>query len=120
MTSRATAGRSAPAGSTASTAACSACGQTASTVAEIADLATVWLVPDASRTTVVRRFCRGCAPCGPVEEVVCARCGDGPLLAGALTAMDLEVSAMVDVWLVEAGWRLAGPVCPGCVAEAAG
>lgn len=100
---------------------CSSCGRGASTVAEAADLATVWLVPAAGpapgAAAAARRFCRGCAPRGPVDEVVCARCGDGPLLTGDLTGMDLEVSALVDAWLAEAGWRLAGPVCPGCVVE---
>ncbi len=32
-------------------------------------------------------------PRGPVDEVACARCGDGPLLAGELTAMNLQVTA---------------------------
>lgn len=62
-------------------------------------------------------FCRGCAPPGPVEEIVCARCGDGPLVAGELIVMDLQVSAALDAWLVGEGWRLGGPVCPGCVRE---
>jgi hypothetical protein len=32
--------------------------------------------------------------------------------------MDLQATAAVDGWLVEHGWRLSGPVCPDCVAEA--
>ena len=99
---------------------CSACGREAATAAEVADLATEWLTPDpGGRGPASRRFCRGCAPSGPVDEVVCARCGDGPLLAGDLTAMDLQVTAAVDAWLADAGWRLAGPVCPTCVGEVA-
>ncbi|WP_224400944.1 hypothetical protein [Pseudonocardia sp. ICBG1034] len=97
---------------------CSACGRQATTADEVADLATEWLMPDpAGRGPASRRFCRGCAPDGPVDEVVCARCGDGPLLAGELTNLDLEVTAAIDAWLVETGWRLAGPVCPGCVVD---
>lgn len=98
---------------------CSGCERPGSTAAARADLATVWLVPEAGPAPVARRFCRGCAPGGPVEEIACARCGDGPLLAGELTDLDLEVTAAVDAWLADAGWRLAGPVCPGCVAEVA-
>lgn len=99
---------------------CSACGGLATTVAEVADLAIEWLTPDpGGRGPTLRRFCRECAPSGPVDEVVCARCGDGPLLAGDLTAMDLQVTAAVDAWLATAGWRLAGPVCPTCVGEVA-
>ncbi len=98
-------------------AACCSCGDRASTAAETDDLATVWLVPGPDTGPVARRFCRRCAPPGPVDEVACARCGDGPLLAGELTAMDLEVSAAVDAWLADTGWRLAGPVCLECVCE---
>jgi hypothetical protein len=76
-----------------------------------------WLLPGPNGP-VAARFCRACAPAGgPVDEVLCARCGDGPLLAGELTEMDLQATAAVDGWLVEHGWRLSGPVCPDCVAE---
>ena len=61
----------------------------------------MWLLPgQRGGEPVARRFCRGCVPAGPVAEIVCVRCGDGPLLAGALTAMDLQVAAAVDAWLV--------------------
>ncbi len=96
---------------------CWSCGRAASTAAQRADLATTWLVPGAQGPPVDRSFCRGCAPGGAVDEIICVRCGDGPLLAGELTAMDLEVTAAVDAWLAAAGWRLAGPVCPGCATE---
>lgn len=96
---------------------CSGCGRPGSSAAAIADLAVQWLAPGPDRTPAARRFCYGCAPRGPVEEVVCVRCGDGPLLSGELTAMDLQVTAAVDGWLAEAGWRLVGPVCPDCVGE---
>lgn len=96
---------------------CWSCGRGASTAAQRADLATTWLVPGPQGSPVGRSFCRGCAPGGAVDEVTCARCGDGPLLAGELTAMNLVVSAAVDAWLAAAGWRLAGPVCPACAVE---
>lgn len=99
---------------------CSGCGAQPSNPAEHLDLATEWLLPGSrAGELVARRFCRGCAPAGPLAEMVCARCGDGPLLAGELTVMDLQVSAAVDAWLERAGWRLAGPVCPDCLGELA-
>ncbi|MFR9802818.1 hypothetical protein ACL02T_11015 [Pseudonocardia sp. RS010] len=47
------------------------------------------------------------------------RCGDGPLLGGDLAAGDHSATAVVRDWLVGAGWRLSGPVCPDCVGELA-
>lgn len=97
---------------------CSACRQEPSTPAQHLDLTTEWLFPGAQAGELVaRRFCRGCAPSGPLAEVVCTRCGDGPLLAGELPVIDPQVTAAVDGWLEQAGWRLAGPVCPGCMGE---
>jgi hypothetical protein len=76
-----------------------------------------WLVPGPGGP-VERRFCRACVPPGPVGEVACVRCGDGPLLAGDLAAAgDARATAAVQGWLVGAGWRLSGPVCPACVHE---
>ena len=51
--------------------------------------------------------------------MVCMRCGDGPLLAGALATADEQVPlpAPVRGWLSSAGWELSGPVCPACVGE---
>jgi hypothetical protein len=78
-----------------------------------------WLLPggDASDGPVERRFCRGCAPAGRVADVVCVRCGDGPLLVGDLAAADEAAAAVVQAWMSAAGWSLSGPVCPGCVRE---
>ena len=64
---------------------------------------------------VARRFCRACIPPGPVDEVVCVRCGDGPLLSGELAGADTRGAAVVQGWLAGAGWRLSGPVCPDCI-----
>lgn len=77
-----------------------------------------WLLPGPDGP-VVSRFCRGCAPAGPVADLVCVRCGDGPLLAGALAAGDGAATAVVHGWLTAAGWRTSGPVCPECVGELA-
>lgn len=77
----------------------------------------IWLLPGSTGTDSVRErhFCRGCVPPGPVADVACLRCGDGPLLAGDLAGGDAAATAMVDDWLVGLGWRLAGPVCPDCI-----
>lgn len=98
---------------------CSGCGLVPTNVTEAADLATPWLLPGPGTAPVAGRFCRACAPPGRVEEIACARCGDGPLLARELTHLNLEVTAAIDTWLTDAGWRLVGPVCPSCLAEVA-
>lgn len=80
-----------------------------------------WLLPgaDPAAELVARHFCRGCAPTGRVADVVCVRCGDGPLLAGDLAIDDGQgpPPAPVRGWLSAAGWQLSGPVCPGCCRE---
>ncbi|MCO7192171.1 hypothetical protein [Pseudonocardia sp. McavD-2-B] len=88
-----------------------------------------WLLLDATESMeaesmglVERRFCRGCVPAGPVADLACVRCGDGPLLGGELAAAadgDDRISPMVQAWMSSAGWRLSGPVCPDCVGELA-
>lgn len=76
-----------------------------------------WLLPGPDGP-VEARFCRGCAPSGRVTDVACVRCADGPLLAGSLAAGDEAATAVVvHGWMSAAGWRLSGPVCPGCVGE---
>jgi hypothetical protein len=95
---------------------CSGCGREARNPVARAEVATTWLLPGAGGP-VERRFCRDCAPSGLIDEVVCMRCGDGPLLAGALAAGDEPASVAVTRWLSGAGWRLAGPMCPACVRE---
>jgi len=66
------------------------CGVGPSTLDQCHDLATQWLVPGAEGAPVVQRFCQACAPRGSVDEIACVRCGDGPLVAGELTVMDLQ------------------------------
>lgn len=77
-----------------------------------------WLLPGPAGL-LERHFCRGCAPTGPVDDVACVRCGDGPLLGGALAAGDKAATVVVHGWLSAAGWRTSGPVCPDCVGEPA-
>ena len=96
---------------------CSVCAAGPHTAAERADLATEWLVAGPELELAARRFCRGCAPAGLVDDIACVRCGDGPLLVGELCSMTLEATVAVDSWLAGRGWRLAGPVCPGCLGE---
>lgn len=98
---------------------CSGCGQAPRNPNERAEVAMTWLLPgtDGVEGPVERRFCRGCAPAGPVTDVVCVRCGDGPLLAGELAGGNAEAPAVVAAWMSAAGWRLSGPVCPDCVGD---
>lgn len=97
---------------------CPGCGARSSSVESAArlraELAVRWLVREAGEL-VVRGFCRGCVPSGPVSEVVCAYCGDGPLLAGVLADADLTADPAVGGWLVAQGWALDPVVtCPPC------
>ncbi len=114
---------------------CNGCGRPGRTAREVADLTITWLVPvpdagpedstHAEDTThaggagaglVEARLCRRCAPTGPVDDLACAACGDGPLLAGDLAVPDLAAAAAIDAWLEQTGWRPAGPWCPTCAA----
>lgn len=98
---------------------CPECGRVAVTAGEAArlaaDLGTTWLVADAGGGLGVRRFCNGCAPSGPVADVSCAHCGDGPLLAGPLAVAGGTLPGVVAAWLVARGWRVDPvPTCPAC------
>ena len=97
---------------------CSVCGVVPANPLARAEVAMLWLLPGAtSRGPVERWFCRDCAPVCAVDELVCVRCGDGPLLAGALAAGDEAATVVVREWMSAVGWRLSGPVCPDCVGE---
>lgn len=109
---------------------CPGCGRRPGSVVErwvLADeLATTWLLVEGGRvgeTVVARRFCRACVLGGPVAEVACAVCADGPLLAGELATGTGRCRA--DAWLLGQGWRsdtaAEGVVlCPRCVPVASG
>ncbi|MBN9754010.1 putative resolvase [Pseudonocardia sp. Ae406_Ps2] len=74
----------------------------------------VWLVDGPDRP-ITACYCRACAPGGPITDLTCQRCGDGPLLAGDLAAdPDGQLPARAQGWLTAAGWNLTGPVCPTC------
>lgn len=89
---------------------CGGCAQRPRHPGERADLATLWVLPG-SAGPEIGHFCRGCAPTGPVVDLTCIRCGDGPLLAGAIA----EHPEQAEPLLTRAGWQLAGPTCPSCV-----
>ena len=100
---------------------CAGCGQVAGDPVARADVAMTWLLPGPPGTDSVREqhFCRGCVPPGPVADVACVRCGDGPLLGGDLAAGAAAATAIVHAWMAGVGWRVSGPVCPDCVGELA-
>ena len=101
--------------------ACPSCGYEPGTRAEAmalrADLAVLWLHPDPDSpgAVVQARHCRTCQPKGPVVDVECTCCGDGPIITGvlALDSAPGSVAYPVRRWLVAAGWVTAPElVCP--------
>lgn len=83
----------------------------------------MWLIPspnssdssNGSDSPVTAHYCRACPPTGPITDLTCLHCGEGPLLAGALAPdLDNALPPASRDWLTTAGWRLDGPVCPGC------
>jgi hypothetical protein len=84
------------------------------------DLDVAWLIP-VGRSFTEARFCHACAPVGPVLDVACAGCGDGPLvlLDQTLPGMPAEARARERALahLRRTGWRVEDEValvCPGC------
>jgi len=101
--------------------ACPSCGLEPSTREEAAqlraDLAVRWLHPDPNNpgSVVEGRHCRTCHPRGRVVDVECTRCGDGPIVTGALAEDSTPGSVAYPArrWLVAAGWSTAPElVCP--------
>jgi DNA invertase Pin-like site-specific DNA recombinase len=101
--------------------ACPSCGVEPSTRQEAAqlraDLAVRWLHPDpdAPGAVIEAQHCRTCQPHGPVVDVECVRCGDGPIITGALAEDSAPGSVAYPArrWLVAAGWVTAPElVCP--------
>ena len=96
---------------------CPGCGHQAGSAAEAwvlrGELATTWLVLDADGAVQPHRFCHDCTPTGPVGDLTCTQCGDGPLLAGDLAHP--TSAALVERWLHAQGWRTGpAPTCPTC------
>ena len=103
--------------------ACPSCGHEPATREEAmalrADLAVLWLHPDPDPdnpgAVVEARHCRSCQPHGAVVDVECTRCGDGPIITGALAQGSVVGSVAYPArrWLVAAGWATAPElVCP--------
>ena len=101
--------------------ACPSCGLEPTTREEAAqlraDLAVRWLYPDPNTpgAVVEGRHCRSCHPRGRVVDVECVRCGDGPIITGALAEDSTPGSVAYPArrWLVGAGWSTAPElVCP--------
>lgn len=101
---------------------CPGCGRRPGSVVErrvLADeLATTWLLVEGGLAggamVVVRSFCRACVPAGPVAEVACAMCADGPLLAGELATG--AARQVVEEWLIGQGWCSSGTAGAGAAA----
>jgi DNA invertase Pin-like site-specific DNA recombinase len=81
------------------------------------DLAITWLYPNPENTEQVieRHHCAECQPHQQVATVLCAVCGDGPLLVNDLAAYatDDKPPAALRRWLAGQGW-LTSPrlLCP--------
>jgi len=109
--------------------ACPSCGHEPTTREEAttqrADLAVTWLSADSHRPgqLLPRQHCRHCQPHGPVLDLACAVCGDGPILSG-----DLATAAAIDAgippkpvqqWLAADGWQLTPELlCPDHIPSA--
>lgn len=100
---------------------CPTCGTAANSAHERfhlrRDLAELWLYADSGQPhgVRVRRHCRRCQPHEHLAVLECARCGQGPILAGELAdqAQDATVPTLVAHRLELAGWRTAPALlCP--------
>jgi len=102
--------------------ACPSCGHEPTTREEAttqrADLAVTWLSADPHRPgqLLPRQHCRHCQPHGPVLDIACAMCGDGPILAGDLATAAIDAGPPpkpVQQWLAADGWQLTPELlCP--------
>jgi len=83
-----------------------------------ADLAVTWLSAEPGRPgqVLTRRHCRRCQPHGPVVDIACAVCGDGPILAGDLATAATDAGTPpkpLQQWLAADGWQLTPELlCP--------
>jgi len=102
--------------------ACPSCGHEPTTREEAttqrADLTLTWLGADPHRPgqLLPRQHCHHCQPHGPVVDIACAVCGDGPILAGALATAATDAGTPpkpVQQWLAADGWQLTPELlCP--------
>ena len=76
------------------------------------DLAIVWLHLDGDRVTEARH-CVVCQPHGPVIDVSCSCCGNGPLITGQPPELGAQLAAPALDWMHSRGWQLhPQPLCP--------
>ncbi len=76
------------------------------------DLAIVWLHLDGDRVTEARH-CVVCQPHGPVIDVSCSCCGNGPLITGQPPELGARLAAPALDWMHSRGWQLhPQPLCP--------
>lgn len=93
---------------------CDRCAQTPANPLEQILMSAQWLIPGPDGPALAR-YCRACPPTGPITDLTCTRCGDGPLLTADLAAgPDGVLPDPARHWLTAAGWHLDGPVCPSC------
>jgi len=89
--------------------ACPTCGREPATRHEALqqreDLAIVWLHLDGDRVTEAR-YCVACQPHGPVIDVSCSCCGNGPLITGQPPELGGELAQPVLDWMHARGWQL--------------
>jgi hypothetical protein len=76
------------------------------------DLAIVWLHLDGDYLTEARH-CVACQPHGPVIDVSCSCCGNGPLITGQSPELGDQLAAPALDWLHARGWQFhPRPLCP--------
>jgi len=77
------------------------------------DLAIIWLHLDGDHLTEARH-CVACQPHGPVIDVSCSCCGNGPLITGQPPEPGDQLAQPALDWLHARGWQLhPQPLCPG-------
>ena len=97
--------------------ACPACGREPATSNEALqqreDLAIVWLHLDGDHLTEARHGV-ACQPHGPVIDVSCSCCGNGPLITGQPPELGDQLAQPALDWLHARGWQLhpPQPLCP--------
>jgi len=76
------------------------------------DLAIVWLHLDGDHR-IEARHCVACQPRGPVIDVSCSCCGNGPLITGQRPEFGGQLAVPTLDWLHSRGWQLRPrPPCP--------
>jgi len=93
-----------------------ACGREPATSGEALqqreDLAIVWLHLDGDHLTETRH-CVACQPHGPVIDVSCSCCGNGPLITGQPPELGDQLAQPALDWLHARGCQLhPQPLCP--------